>query len=214
MELYTFFRSSAAYRVRIALNLKGLETNDHYIHLRRDGGEQKKSAYLKVNPQALVPTLIDGPLALSQSLAILEYLNEKHPKPSIVPDEITDRALARSFALAIACDIHPLNNLRVLQYLGGPMGHDTDQRDDWYRHWAGSGLEALEKSVLLAGRNGTFMVGDTPTLADICLVPQMYNARRFDTDLTNCPTLVAIDAACQAIDAFARAVPESQPDAE
>ena len=214
MDFYTFFRSSAAYRVRIALNLKGIAADEHYVHLRRDGGEQRTPEFLDLNPQALVPVLTDGDLALTQSLAIIEYLDETHPAPPLLPGEPRSRALARSFALAIACDIHPLNNLRVLQYLGKPLGQTNEDRDTWYRHWAEDGLTGLERTEVNAGCAGDFLVGDAPTIADICLVPQIYNAERFASDLGACPTLLAIDRRCRELDAFARAAPERQPDAE
>lgn len=214
MHLYTFFRSSASYRVRIALNLKGIEADERAVHLRRGGGEQKSAEFLGLNPQALVPVIAEGDFALTQSLAIIEYLDEVHPKPPLLPGDPRDRALARSFALAIACDIHPLNNLRVLQYLGKPLGHTNDERDAWYRHWVENGLAGLERTVVNAGCAGDFLVGGAPTIADICLVPQIYNAERFDSDLSACPALVAIDRRCRELDAFARAAPERQPDAE
>lgn len=214
MDFYTFFRSSASYRVRIALNLKGISAHEHYVHLRRGGGEQKMPEFLGLNPQALVPVVTDGDLALTQSLAIIEYIDETHRAPPLLPAEPRLRALARSFALAIACDIHPLNNLRVLQYLVKAMGHTNDERDTWYRHWAAAGLAGLEQTIVGAGCAGNFLVGDSPTIADICLVPQIYNAERFNSDLTACPTLLAIDRRCRDLDAFARAAPEQQPDAE
>ena len=214
MELYTFFRSSAAYRVRIALNLKGIAAREHYVHLRRSGGEQKIAPYLDLNPQALVPVVTDGGFALTQSLAIIEYIDEIHPDPPLLPSDPKARALARSFALAIACDIPPLNNRRVLKSLGKPLGHEAGERDTWYRHWTENGLAGLERTVVNAGCAGDFLCGDTPTIADVCLVPQMYNAERFDTDLSACPTLAAVTRRCREMDAFARAAPEQQPDAE
>lgn len=209
MKLYTYFRSSAAYRVRIGLNLKGLAWEAVPVHLTRDGGEQKKPAFLALNPQGLVPALEDAGAVLTQSLAILEYLEETHPEPALLPADPLLRARVRAFALGIACDIHPLNNLRVLNYLKGPLGHTEEEVAVWYRHWVETGLAALERMV----QPGPFCFGDRPTLADVCLVPQMANARRFNSDLSACPTLVAIDAHCQSLPAFAAAHPDRQPDA-
>jgi maleylacetoacetate isomerase len=212
MILYDYFRSSAAYRVRIALDLKGLEAERRFVHLRR--GEQRAAPYLEMNPQGLVPMLVVGHRRLTQSLAIIEYLDEKHPQPPLLPEGAEDRAFVRSIALAIACDIHPIDNLRVLQYLEKPLGIDTPARDEWYRHWIREGFRAIE--ALLAGqeRQGTFCFGDTPTIADICLVPQVANANRLKVDLAPYPRIRAIDSACQELAAFARARPDRQPDAE
>lgn len=211
MKLYTYYRSSAAYRVRIALNLKGLAREDVYVHLRK--GEQTAADYLSFNPQGLVPTLIDGEATIGQSMAILEYLEEAYPEPALLPAERADRARCRQLAQIICCDVHPLNNLKVLGYLTGEMGLGEDQRLQWYRHWSGEGARALEG--LLAGpATGRFCHGDTPTLADLCLVPQLYNFGRFDVDLSACPTLLRINEACLALDAFATAAPDVQPDAE
>ena len=213
MELYTFFRSSAAYRVRIALNLKGIAAREHYVHLRRSGGEQKIAPYLDLNPQALVPVVTDGGFALTQSLAIIEYIDEIHPDPPLLPSDPKARALARSFALAIACDIHPLNNLAVLEYLRHEMKVEKDGVQGWYRNWVGRGFDALE--MLLAGSAacGRFCHGDAPGLADICLVPQVFNARRFDCDLAPYPTLMRVFEACMTIEAFDGAQADRQPDA-
>ena len=211
LELYTFWLSSAAYRVRIALNLKGLDATHHVMVLRK--GDQAQPAYRKLNPQELVPTLVDDGSVLTQSLAILEYLDETHPDPPFLPSDPRDRALVRSHALTVACDIHPLNNLRVLLYLEKKMGHGKDEVDAWYRHWLEKGLNALEDSVAASGRAGKCLFGDTPTVADICLAPQLYNARRFGCDLSACPTLTRVDEHCMALDAFARAAPEAQPEA-
>jgi maleylacetoacetate isomerase len=211
MQLYTYFRSSAAYRVRIALNLKGLEYESLPVHLTRGGGEHRKSDYLALNPQGLVPFLIDGEARIAQSLAIIEYLEETHPQPPLLPRAAAERAHVRSLALAIACDIHPLNNLRVLEYLRGPLGLDAAAVNAWYAHWIASGLRALETAAARA--DGRHLVGTQITLADICLVPQMYNARRFGCDLAPYPRLNEISAHLEGLPAFAKAAPEAQPDA-
>jgi maleylpyruvate isomerase len=214
MELYGYFRSSAAYRVRIALNLKAIAHDTRSIHLTRGGGEQFAPDYARLNPQRLVPTLIDDGKTLTQSLAIIEYLDETHPTPPLLPSDAPGRARARAIALAIACDIHPLNNLRVLRYLTGEMRLNEDAKNRWYRHWVETGLAQVE--AMLAGdpRTGRYCHGDQPTLADIALIPQIANGRRFDCDLSGCPTALRIDAACQALPAFRDAAPANQPDAE
>ncbi|MEE3626121.1 maleylacetoacetate isomerase [Nitrospirillum sp. BR 11752] len=215
LTLYTYFRSSAAYRVRIALNLKGLTAEQVPVHLLRDGGEQLKPDYLALNPQGQLPTLAvtdDSRFhLLTQSLAIVEYLDEVHPIPPLLPADPILRAQARAVALAIACDIHPLNNLRVQKYLKGEMGVDEERAGRWVRHWMETGLAAVE--AMVRPHAGRFCVGDTPGLADLTLVPQMFNARRFNADLSACPTLVAIDAAARDLPAFADAAPERQGDA-
>jgi maleylacetoacetate isomerase len=214
MKLYTFFRSSASYRVRIALNLKGLPYEAVPIHLSKDGGAQNQPGFKAINPQGLVPVLVDDEgHTLTQSLAIMEYLEAKYPAVPLLPIDELERAHVRSIALAIACDIHPVNNLRLLQYLGGPLGLSETQRNDWYRHWTELGLVALEKSLEQSGTSGKFCHGDTPTIADCCLVPQIFNARRFECDLSQTPTLVRINDACLALEAFAAASPSRQPDA-
>jgi maleylpyruvate isomerase len=211
MILYDYFRSSAAYRVRIALNLKGLAAEHRFVHLRR--GEQRDAAYLELNPQGLVPTLTIGHRRLTQSLAIIEYLEEKHPNPPLLPPGPEDRAWVRSIALAIACDIHPLNNLRVLKYLESPLALDAPKRDEWYRHWIREGFAAIEKQLAERGES-RFCFGDTPSLADVCLVPQVANSRRLSVPLDPYPRIRAIDAACLALPEFDRARPENNPDAE
>ena len=213
MKLYDYFRSSAAYRVRIALNLKGLSPAREFIHLRK--GAQRGEDYLAVNPQGLVPALVtDDGNVLTQSLAIIEYLDETVPSPPLLPGAARDRARVRSLALAIACDIHPIDNLRVLRYLLQTVGVEEAQKDAWYKYWIDVGLEALELAVARDPATGRFCHGDTPTLADICLVPQLANARRVDLDLSPYPTLLSIETACTALPAFAAAAPHRQPDAE
>ena len=211
MILYDYFRSSAAYRTRIALNLKGLKAEQRSIHLRK--GAQRSADYLAVNPQGLVPTLVIGDRRLTQSLAIMEYLEEKHPSPPLLPPGAEDRAWVRAIALAIACDIHPLNNTRVLAYLTGPLGLDDKRRDDWYRHWVNAGFEAIERQ-LAERATGRYCFGDTPTLADVCLSPQVANAARVNTDMAPYPRIRAINETCLAHPAFAAAHPSRQPDAE
>jgi maleylacetoacetate isomerase len=213
MKLYDFFRSSAAYRVRIALNVKGLQPEREFVHLRKN--VQRGDEYLELNPQGLVPTLVtDDGNVLTQSLAIIEYLDETIPEPPLLPRAPAERARVRALALAIACDIHPLDNLRVLRYLLHTIGVEEAQKDAWYRYWIDVGFEALEAALARDRATGEFCHGDTPTLADVCLVPQMANARRGNVDLTPYPTLVRIDAACRALPAFAAAEPGKQPDAE
>lgn len=212
MKLYTYFRSSAAYRVRIALALKGLAFDAAPLHLVRH--EQRAPGYLAVNPAGLVPALeVDGQV-VAQSLAIIEYLEETHPSPALLPADALGRARVRAIAQAIACDIHPLNNLRVLAYLGQELGASEAQKAAWYRHWVHTGLAAVE--AMLAGdvRTGRFCHGDEPGLADCCLVPQLFNARRFDCPTGHLPTIERIVAACEALEPFRRAAPAAQPDAE
>ena len=213
MKLYDYFRSSAAYRVRIALNLKGLAPERAFVHLRR--GAQRADDYLAVNPLGLVPSLVtDGGEVLTQSLAIIEWLDETHPQPPLLPPDAAGRARVRALALAIACDIHPINNLRVLNYLTGTLGATEAQKNGWYRYWCDVGFEALETQLAREKATGAFCHGGSPTIADICLVPQLANARRVELDLSLYPTLLRIEAACNALPAFAAAAPAKQPDAE
>jgi maleylacetoacetate isomerase len=213
MKLFDYFRSSAAYRVRIALNLKGLAPQRSFVPLRK--GAQRAEDYLALNPQGLVPALTpDEGDVITQSLAIIEWLEETHPRPPLLPAAANERARVRSLALSIACDIHPLNNLRVLNYLTGTLGVDEAQRDGWTKYWIDLGFEALERRLAAERATGRFCHGDAPTLADVCLVPQVANARRFAVDLAPYPTLLRIDAECANLPAFADAAPARQPDAE
>jgi maleylpyruvate isomerase len=212
MKLYGYFRSSAAYRVRIALGLKGLAYEYAAVHLRK--GEQRGARYRGINAQGLVPTLEDDRGSFTQSLAIIEYLDERYPQPPLLPDMPEARARVRAIALSIACDIHPLDNLRVLQYLLRTLGASEEAKDAWYRHWIDLGLSALESQLAGDAATGTFCHGETPTLADICVVPQLANARRASIPLDAYPTLTRIEAACNGLPAFAAAAPEKQPDAE
>jgi maleylpyruvate isomerase len=214
MKLYTFFRSSASYRVRIALNVKGLAYEQAAIHLRRGGGEQLKPAYKAINPQALLPALEDDGQVFSQSLAIIEYLEERYPKPPLLPSGVADRAIVRSMALLIACEVHPIQNLRVLNHLKSDHKQSDDDTIRWARHWINLGLSTLEQMVNSVSSQGDFCFGQTPTIADLCLVPQLGNARRFGVDLSAYPKLLAIEAACMSLPAFVNAAPEQQPDAE
>lgn len=211
MQLYTYFRSSAAYRVRIALNVKGLSAEMVPIHLQKEGGLNKKPEYRAVNPQMRVPTLrLDSGELLTQSLAIIEYLDEVHRDPPLLPRDPVERAKVRALAQLIACDIHPLNNVSPLRYLKNELGQDQAKIDRWYHHWVLEGFDAMEAMV----RPAPYAFGSAVTLADICLVPQVYNARRLKVPLDRFSKLVAIDAACAKLAAFERARPENQPDAE
>ena len=213
MKLYGFFRSSAAFRVRIALNLKGLAYDNAFIHLRRR--DQEKPEFLSVNPQGLVPALeTDDGQVLIQSQAIVEYLDETHPQPPLLPPYPADRARVRALAAIVACDIHPINNLRVLRYLSRPLGHDEAAIVEWYNHWIAAGFRALEPLLANDQRTGAFCHGDSPGLADIALVPQVFNSYRYPFDLTPFPTIERIYQACMKLDAFAAADPSSQPDQE
>ncbi len=214
LVLHNYFRSSAAYRVRIAMSLKGLDYQYLSVHLTRDGGMQFKDAYASLNPQRLVPLLDDGGFQLSQSLAIIEYLDEKYPSEPLLPADLQERARVRQIALAISCDIHPLQNLRVLKYLTGKLGVSEDDKAEWIRHWVSIGLDALEADLARSPLRGKFCVGDSTTMADCALVPQMFSASRFGVDTTPYPTLRAIYQACEALPEVAAAHPSRQIDAE
>ena len=212
MKLYDYFRSSAAYRVRIALNIKGLAYQQTPINLRK--GDQNSEDYQRVNPQQLVPSLVlDDGVLLTQSLAICEYLDEIYPEPPLLPANPLERARVRALAQIVACEMHPLNNLRVLKYLVGPLGVSDEAKVTWYQHWIAGGFSGLEGMLAKSPDTGRFCHGDTPTLADVCLVPQVANARRFDCDLSPYPTVVRIDETCHTLPAFEKAHPSRQPDA-
>lgn len=213
MDVYGYFRSSAAFRVRIALNLKGLSPDLHFIHLRK--GDQNTPAYRAINPQGLIPALVDDDgTCLTQSLAIIEYLDERHPHPPLLPADPAARARVRAVALAIACDIHPLNNLKVLNHLRDAFGIDDAGRQRWYAHWIAEGLTAVEALLAASPDTGPFCHGASPTIADIVLVPQVFNAQRMDCPLDTYPTIRAIVERCRALPAFRDAEPARQPDAE
>jgi maleylacetoacetate isomerase len=214
LKLYTYFRSSAAFRVRIALNLKGLAYEPVFVHLPK--GEHRRPEYAAVDPQALLPTLVDGERVLSQSLAIIEYLEETRPEPALLPADTAGRARVRSLSLLVACEIHPLNNLRTLQHLKRALGQSEQQINAWYRHWIADGFGKLEADLNggNGGGTGRFCHGDSPTMADCCLVPQVFNAKRYSADLGPYPTLMRIFDACMKLEAFDRAQPSKQPDAE
>jgi len=210
MELYNYFRSSASYRVRIALALKGLAYDYKPVHLARN--EQFNESYAAVSAARLVPLLRDGEATLTQSLAIIEYLDETHPKPPLLPKDPVQRARVRALALDIACEIHPLNNLRVLRYLVGPLGVSEENKDRWYRHWVESGLETVERQLVAAPSR--FCHGDTPGLADCVLVPQIFNAQRYKCRTDHVPQVMRVFDACMQLDAFGKTQPSACPDAE
>jgi maleylpyruvate isomerase len=214
MHLYTYFRSSAAYRVRIALNLKALPYQAIPLHLLKNGGEQLQPAYRAINPSGLLPALDDGGGIITQSLAMLEYLEEVYPQAALLPADPGGRARVRALALTVACDIHPLGNLRVLKYLSATLAVSEEARLEWSRHWITEGFAALEALLAKSTETGRFCHGEHPTIADCCLVPQVFNARRVGCDMAPYPTIVAIDAACTALPAFIAAHPSQQPDAE
>lgn len=213
-RLYSYWRSSAAFRVRIALNLKQLPYKIVPVHLLEGGGQQHTVEYNAINPQEIVPTLIDGERVIRQSIAIIEYLDEVYPQTaSLLPPEPRARARVRAIALAVACDIHPLNNLRTMQYLEREFGVPQAERDTWTRHWIGAGFAAIEDLVAGDGLAGVYCNGDSPSMADVLLIPQIYNAHRFGVDMAAYPTLARIETACYELDAFKNARPENQPDA-
>jgi maleylacetoacetate isomerase len=211
MKLYNYFRSSASYRVRIALALKGLAYEYVGVHLLKN--EQLSESYAAVSASRLVPTLVDGDKVLTQSLAICEYLDESHPEPALLPKDLAGRARVRALALDIACEIHPLNNLRVLRYLVHDLKVSEDDKNRWYRHWVESGLGAVERQLAGHPSTGRFCHGDTPTLADVTLVPQIFNARRLDSRLDHVPTVMRIFDACMLLPAFDKTQPSACPDA-
>ena len=214
MKLYSYFRSSAAFRVRIALNLKSVPYEIVPLHLLKGGGEQFSEAYIRTNPASLIPALEHDGQVLTQSLAIIEYLDETHPEPPLLPADPESRAYVRAIALAIACDIHPLNNLRVLRYLVRDLKLPDEKKDAWVRHWIELGLGQVERLVASSGQSGRFALADRVTIADLAIVPQIFNAKRSGCDLAKAPTLNAITDRCMQLDAFARAQPSTQPDAE
>jgi maleylpyruvate isomerase len=213
MKLYGYFRSSASYRARIALNIKGVACKTVAVDLRPAAAAQRTPEFLALNPEGLVPVLVDGNTTITQSLAIIEYLEETRPEPPLLPRAPADRARVRALALAIACDVHPLNNQRVVNYLRTPLGHDEGAVSAWYATWISRGFRALEEQVQRRGSDGRHMFGSAVTLADVLIVPQMYNARRFQVDVTPFATLRGICAHLETLPAFARAAPEAQPDA-
>jgi maleylpyruvate isomerase len=212
--LHNYFRSSSSYRVRIALNLKGLPYEYVPVHLNRDGGQQFRPEFKALNPQGLVPVLSEDGINIGQSLAILEYLEEKYPAVPLLPVSIEDRAYVRQLALAVACEIHPLNNLRVLKFLTGGLELSEEAKMKWIGHWTELGLSALEQELACSAKRGRFCFGDEPTIADCCLVPQLFNALRFGIDLAPYPTLVKIGEECSQLSAFEQAHPARQPDSE
>lgn len=214
LTLYTYYRSSASYRVRIGLQLKSLPHQAIPVHLIRDGGQHLQSSYRAINPGAMVPALCDGDTTLTQSLAILEYLEETHPAPALLPTDAAGRARVRALALTVACDIHPLNNMRVLKYLTGTLQLTDEDKNRWYRHWVQEGLAIIEAHLARDAQTGLFCHGDSPTLADCCLIPQVFNAQRFAVELTPYPTISRINARCLELPAFIAAHPARQTDAE
>jgi maleylacetoacetate isomerase/maleylpyruvate isomerase len=211
MKLYNYFRSSASYRVRIALALKGLSYDYVPVHLQRN--EQTAESYTQISASRLVPLLDDDGQLLTQSLAIIEYLDETHPQPPLLPADAVQRARVRALALDIACEIHPLNNLRVLRYLVHDLKVSEDDKNRWYRHWVETGLEAVERQIAKHPQTGRFCHGDAPTLADCTLVPQVFNAQRFECRLEHVPTVMRVFENCMALDAFAKTQPAACPDA-
>ncbi|WP_196137803.1 maleylacetoacetate isomerase [Aliikangiella sp. G2MR2-5] len=213
IKLYGYWRSTAAYRVRIALNLKQISYSQVSVHLVKEGGEQHKPEYLRLNPQALVPTLEDDGVAIGQSLAILEYLEDKYPSPALLPKDIRQRALARQLSQLIACDIHPLNNLRVLQYLTNELSVTEEAKTKWYHHWLEKGFNAYEELLAKYDIIGPYSLGEELSIADACLIPQIYNANRFDFPMGKFKRISTINENCLKLERFQNAVPENQPDA-
>ena len=214
MKLYSYFRSSAAYRARIALNVKGLSYDYVAKHLLKDGGEHKRADYLAINPQGFIPALEHDGALITQSVAIIEYLEEMFPTPSLLPTRPVDRAIVRAMAQLIACDIHPLNNLRVLNYLKAPLGQENDAVTEWYKHWIAEGFAALEQLIAMHSGEKRYCFGDAVTMADVLLVPQVANSRRYKMDLSRYPALQTVTTHLETLPAFLAARPEVQPDAE
>lgn len=213
IKLYGYWRSTAAYRVRIALNVKQISYNQHSVNLVKDGGEQHKPEYTSLNPQALVPTLVDEGVTIGQSIAILEYLEEKYPQPCLLPSDLKTRSFVRQLCQIIACDIHPLNNLRVLNYLEKDLGVTADDKSEWYHSWIRSGFKAYEELLERHDIQGSYSIGEELSLADACLIPQIYNANRFSFPMDEFPRLMAINENCLSLERFQNALPENQPDA-
>lgn len=213
ITLYGYWRSTAAYRVRIALNLKKIDYSQVSVHLVKDGGEQFKDDYKRLNPQSLVPTLTDGDFTLSQSIAILEYLDEKYPETPLLPSDLKLRAVVRQLCQVICADLHPLNNLRVLSYLNNNLAVSATEKTDWYHHWLRKGFDAYESIVNQVPYLDDYSIGGELTMADACLIPQLYNARRFDFCLDNYPRITQIEQNCLSLHCFKVSLPESQPDA-
>ncbi|QBY05315.1 maleylacetoacetate isomerase [Thalassotalea sp. HSM 43] len=211
ITLYGYWRSSAAYRVRIALNLKNIAHQHKSVHLVKDGGQQHSDSYVTLNPNELVPTLVDGDFVVNQSLAIIDYLDEKYPQSPLYPQDLKDKTQVKALAYDIACDVHPLNNLRVLQYLSGPLAVSDAQKSEWYKHWISQGFAALETRLQQCA--GKFCYKDQPSVADLCLIPQIYNAKRFNIDMSPYPTINRIEQECAKLNAFIDALPENQDDA-
>lgn len=213
LRLFGYWRSTAAYRVRIALNLKQASYSQESVHLVKDGGEQHKPEFRELNPQGLVPTLVDDGVVISQSIAILEYLEEKYSKPRLLPEGLAEKAVTRQLCQVIACDTHPLNNLRVLQYLSNNLAITDEAKNLWYHHWLRLGFEAFEGLLSLHELDGPYSMGKELSLADACLIPQIYNAHRFNFPMEEFPRLLAINENCLKLERFQNAVPENQPDA-
>ncbi len=212
IKLFGYWRSTAAYRVRIALNFKQLDYEQKSVHLVKDGGEQHQADYQTINPQSLVPTLIDDEITIGQSIAIIEYLEDKYPTPKLLPQDLNDRAIARQLCQLVACDIHPLNNLRVLQYLKS-LNIKDDDKNQWYHHWIREGFHAYEAILKQQNRVGEYSLGKELSIADLCLIPQIYNANRFDFPMQKFPELMRINENCLKLDCFQQALPENQTDA-